>query len=143
MECCLACRKITSVGFCVYACKLLVPGTKLVPLVGTKMALLQRSSSRINRRRTGDLAGSLPRAVRILKHLAGTTDSLTIRAMSDALDIPNTTLHRVINSLVQLQLLEVTEAGLYTWGPELRTIASAVVRKKELNILAGPVLREI
>src|SRR3546814_19651969 len=63
--------------------------------------------------------------------------------MSDALSIPKTTLHRVLQTLVELGFLELSESGLYTWGPELRRIAGAVLQTRELNRLAAPVLREI
>ena len=63
--------------------------------------------------------------------------------MSESLNIPKTTLHRVLDSLVKFQLLEVTADGLYGWGPELRTIATAVVQTPDLSRLAVPILREI
>jgi len=63
--------------------------------------------------------------------------------MSASLDIPKTTLHRVLDSLVKLELLEVTAGGLYGWGPELRTIATAVNQAHDLSRLAAPILREI
>lgn len=63
--------------------------------------------------------------------------------MSESLDIPKTTLHRVLDSLVKLELLEVTADGLYDWGSELRTIAAVVNQSHDLNRLAAPILREI
>lgn len=63
--------------------------------------------------------------------------------MSESLDIPKTTLHRVLDSLVKFELLEVTADGLYGWGPELRTIATAVMQTPDLRRLAVPILREI
>ena len=92
---------------------------------------------------TGREAGSLPRAARILSHLAGHRGNLSIREMSEALDIPRSTLHRVLHSLENLGFLETTETGNYTWGAELRRIAGAVLQTKELNRLAAPVLRHI
>jgi DNA-binding IclR family transcriptional regulator len=88
-------------------------------------------------------SGSLPRAARILGHLARSKKRMSIRVMSEALAIPKTTLHRVLDSLVKLELLEVTADGLYGWGPELRTIATAVGQTHDVNGLAGPILREI
>ncbi len=63
--------------------------------------------------------------------------------MSESLEIPKTTLHRVLDSLVKLDLLEVTADGLYGWGPELRIIATAVGQTHDLSGLASPILREI
>jgi len=103
----------------------------------------QRDSIRLVSRGVECGAGSLPRAARILGHLARNRESMSIRVMSASLDIPKTTLHRVLDSLVKLELLEVTAGGLYGWGPELRTIATAVNQAHDLSRLAAPILREI
>ena len=124
-----------------------------VPQSGTRFRLLalkvmahkQASRRQAPRRgpRAADGAGSLPRAARILSHLAGHRGNLSIREMSEQLGIPKTTLHRVLQSLVVLDLLEMQGDGLYTWGPELRRISGAVLQSRELNRLALPVLQEI
>jgi IclR family acetate operon transcriptional repressor len=103
----------------------------------------QRNTIRSGSSGVDSRSGSLPRAARILGHLARSKKRMSIRAMSESLDIPKTTLHRVLDSLVKLDLLEVTADGLYGWGPELRTIATAVKQTHDLSGLASPILREI
>jgi len=107
------------------------------------MARAQGKKPQPTRTRRADAAGSLPRAARILGHLAGQRVNLSLRELSDQLGIPKSTLHRVLHSLVSLDLLAATEDGSYTWGPELRRISAAVLQSRELNRLALPVLQEI
>lgn len=84
--------------------------------------------------------GTLPKAAKILGYFADYGTNWTIREVSEALNVPRSTLHRVCQQLVAENLLRSDENDRYDWGPELVRIAHAVYLSSSLERIARPVL---
>ena len=70
---------------------------------------------------------ALDRAMAVFAELEQRPEGMRIRDLVTALDLPRTTVYRILNSLELHQMVRRDAAGTYTLGPRLLTLASRVV----------------
>ncbi|MFA6632824.1 MAG: helix-turn-helix domain-containing protein, partial [Kiritimatiellia bacterium] len=85
---------------------------------------------------------NLLNAGRVLKLLASEPE-LSALQISRALEVPRTTVIRIVNSLVREGLLESDERHLYALGPALIYLGMRAMAGVDLTGLAKPLLKQL
>jgi len=75
---------------------------------------------------------SIARAVRVLEEVAAADRALSLSTLSRALGIPKSTAYAVCNTLVETNMLERTDAGLYRLGHRVVTLSRGYLRHTHL-----------
>jgi IclR family acetate operon transcriptional repressor len=131
--------------------------TRIDPLskrmrVSTRKQKLHTSSSAPRRESSGDTTTSanpysievLRRAVDILAVFSHAKPSMSLAEIVDAVQLPKTTVFRVLSSLVERNYCEWdTQAGKYSLGFELVRLADIRRRQSNVHDIVVPVMREI
>ena len=89
---------------------------------------------------------AVDRVMAVLAILEQRADGTSIRDLVDALQLPRTTVYRVLNSLEIHGMVRRSVDGTYTLGPRLLSLAARVVRDEghnDLANLATPHMRRI
>jgi DNA-binding IclR family transcriptional regulator len=87
--------------------------------------------------------GVLGKAVRLLDLLAGAREATTAE-LAEALDEPRSSVHRLLNVLAELDLVEPgTQRGRYRLGLKLLRLGSAVVSRLDVRLAALPLMERI
>jgi DNA-binding IclR family transcriptional regulator len=90
-----------------------------------------------------EASGTVSRVVRLLQCLAPLKD-VTPKDLSKQLELAPSTLHRLLNLLMQHDLVQRTPNGRgYQSGPELFRLASVVLSKTDIADIAEPFLRSV
>lgn len=78
----------------------------------------------------------IERMLDMLEILARRHDGTTIRELTELLDLPRTTVYRVLNTLQARDMVRRSLAGAYTLGPALLTLAANVVDGRNDDLMA-------
>ncbi len=62
----------------------------------------------------------------ILEHLESVREGVTLAELGRALEVPKTTIYRVLKTLSEYQMVQIDRHGRYQLGPRLASLASAV-----------------
>ena len=88
--------------------------------------------------------GTIHKVVAILRFVADQGTKSSIRDLSSALDIPRTSVHRILKLLTNNDILAFDpKTKKYHWGSEMIRIAQSVYQNTEMRGLALPILRKI
>lgn len=88
------------------------------------------------------LKGTIQRSFEILRFVAMAETPVSVSEVSDALDLPMSTCHRLLNALIDEGMLLKHEATRrYAVGPGLHSLAGAVAERTSLLDLARPAMR--
>jgi DNA-binding IclR family transcriptional regulator len=91
-----------------------------------------------------ETTGTVARVVRLLQYLAEVDDDISIKDMAAHLHLPPSTVHRLLNLLVDDGIVERSRARhVYRPGLELIRIASLIASKTRVADLALPVMRAV
>ncbi len=104
------------------------------------MATAGDSETAAERSRDGPL--SLLRTLKILEHVAAQADPMPLARLSEALELPKSSLLGLLRALTQHRYL-VNEGGRYALGPSAHRLAVAILPGFSLTRMARPVLREL
>jgi DNA-binding IclR family transcriptional regulator len=97
-----------------------------------------------DQRLDSDLLGPVVRAFRLIRAVAEADGPLSGKEISDLLELPPSTSHRLLQLLGRIEVVERAQDGQkYVPGPELYRIAFAVMRKSDVTMKARPHLRAI
>jgi len=89
-------------------------------------------------------SGTVLRVVRILRSLAEATGPLAVKDLSAQLDLPASTIHRLLHLLASEGIVEKDEAKhVYQGGAELVRLSSLLVANRKLNDIARPFMQEV
>jgi DNA-binding IclR family transcriptional regulator len=96
-----------------------------------------------SRKRAETGLGVLGKATRLLDLLAATREATTAE-LADALDEPRSSVHRLVNVLAELDLIEPgSQRGRYRLGLKLLRLGSAVVSRLDVRLAALPLMERI
>ncbi len=88
--------------------------------------------------------GTVLRVVRVLRCIADAKRPLSIKELSEALDLPASTVHRLLNLLASEGLIEKDdESRNYQSGAELIRLSSLLIANRSLNDIARPFMQEV
>jgi IclR family acetate operon transcriptional repressor len=88
-----------------------------------------------------DASGTVARVIRLLRHVAETGGSLSVKSIAASLSLPSSTVHRQLQLLARAGLVEHDEAShTYRAGREFFRIASLVVQQFDVGPMVRPVL---
>lgn len=88
--------------------------------------------------------GPVRRVVRLLDRIAASEDPITVRSLADGVDLPPSTVHRLLQTLHDEGLVvREAERGRYAIGPSWYRISAQVVAKLDLPELARPHLEQV
>ncbi|MBC7132411.1 MAG: IclR family transcriptional regulator [Roseovarius sp.] len=104
------------------------------------MATSHEDETATGRRRDGPM--SLLRTLNILEHVAAQEEAMPLARLSEALDLPKSSLLGLLRALTRHRYL-VQEGGRYALGPSAHRLAVAILPGFSLTRLARPVLREL
>ncbi|ONG53164.1 hypothetical protein BKE38_13185 [Pseudoroseomonas deserti] len=90
-----------------------------------------------------DSQGVVARVAEILRAFAEAGGSLSIKELSQRLDLPPSTLHRLLDQLLETGLVERAAHRRYRVGGEFSRIGALAARKAGMLRLAGPVLQDV
>ncbi len=86
---------------------------------------------------------SLDKALNILKVLSGKNGGAGVLQLSEEVDLPPSTVHRLLSELIQYNLIVKDEASRqYMCGPGLLAMGFSYLRKNGINVIAQPYLNE-
>lgn len=86
---------------------------------------------------------AVDRALDVLGALEAARGPLSLREMTEALEIPKSTVYRILNSLETGGVVVRLEGGSYVLGPRLLRLAQAVGQGFDLVSLAKPLMDEL
>ncbi|HYW58125.1 MAG TPA: IclR family transcriptional regulator [Polaromonas sp.] len=86
---------------------------------------------------------AVDRAIEVLGAMETRREPVTLRELSDQLEIPKSTVYRILNSLEAGAMVARMESGSYVLGPRLLRLAQAVTQGFDLVSLAKPVMDEL
>lgn len=87
---------------------------------------------------------SLKKAFLILEKIAERGGSLKLKEISQSLKIPPSSVHRVLNTLLEMGYIQQNiETGEYTLGLKILFLSSAVLDQLDLREMARPLLEEL
>jgi DNA-binding IclR family transcriptional regulator len=86
---------------------------------------------------------AVDRAIQLLEYMAQFGKAIGIRELALALDVPRSTVYRLINSLEAGMLVVKATEQTFTLGPALRRLAQAVPLGYDLVTLTRPVLESL
>lgn len=92
------------------------------------------------------MTGSNPlrRAARVVDTVASAGGELALREIAQALDLPQSTTHRLVHSLIDIGYLEANPATkTYNIGPRLKRVLHLALGRANLAHLARPILVEL
>lgn len=104
------------------------------------MATSSESEPAADRSRDGPL--SLLRTLKILEHVAAQEEAMPLARLSEALELPKSSLLGLLRALTQNRYL-VQEGGRYALGPAAHRLAVSILPGFSLTRLARPVLRSL
>jgi IclR family transcriptional regulator, acetate operon repressor len=87
--------------------------------------------------------GAGARMVRILQCLAQGHSHVSVRPLASQLQLPPSTVHRLLQQLVKTGMVERADIDAYRPGQELFRMASLLMRRFDLRSLAHPLLLEL
>jgi IclR family acetate operon transcriptional repressor len=87
--------------------------------------------------------GAGARVVRVLQCVAQEQGEFTLRPLAKRLQLPPTTVHRLLQILVKSDMIERTDADAYRPGRELYRMASRLVQRFDVQTIARPTLLEL
>lgn len=92
----------------------------------------------------GEQFGPVVRAIRLISALVRADQPLTGKEISELLDLPPSTVHRLLQLLCRIGIVERKGDGLrYHPGPEIYQIAYEVMRRQDVLARAQPYLQAI
>jgi DNA-binding IclR family transcriptional regulator len=86
------------------------------------------------------MGGAGARIVRVLQCVAEGQGEFTLRPLAKRLQLPSTTVHRLLQLLVKLDMIERTDTDAYRPGRELYRMASRLVQRFDVQTMARPIL---
>jgi DNA-binding IclR family transcriptional regulator len=86
---------------------------------------------------------STVRTIEILHYIAESTQQLTITELSQALDIPKSTTHQIVQTLVELKMLEVSRSKTFRLGIRFFELALPAFARMDLRREGQPILDEL
>ena len=90
------------------------------------------------------LSGAGARVVKLLQCIAEEPGSLlTLRPLAKRLQLPPSTVHRLLQGLIGSGLIERTEADAYRPGRELYRMASRLVQRVDVQTICRPILLDL
>jgi len=95
------------------------------------------------KRKSSDRQGASLRTISLLKHLAEGEADPTLGQLAQRLDLPQSTVHRLLQRLLGADLVERGQAQTYRPGRELFRIASLLTQKIDFPKVARPFLQEL
>src|SRR5579871_131926 len=114
---------------------------------GSSMALTQPILPDIERGSDEEQSatlGTVARVVRLLQCFGESEGEITIKAASERIGLPPSTVHRLLNLLVKDGFVQRNPPGAgYRVGPELLGLSGRIVASSDLPTIALPVIREI
>jgi DNA-binding IclR family transcriptional regulator len=87
--------------------------------------------------------GAGARVLRVLQCVAAAERDLSLKDLAERLELPPSTVHRLLQLLVKTDMIERAEAQTYRPGRELFRVASLVLQKFDLAKLARPFVRAL
>jgi DNA-binding IclR family transcriptional regulator len=88
--------------------------------------------------------GTVARVMRLLRCFGESDGEVSIKAAADRIGLPPSTVHRLLNLMVQEGFVERSPPGPgYRVGPELLGLAGRIVARSDLRSIALPAMREI
>lgn len=86
---------------------------------------------------------SIDKAIEILFYLRGVPGGCGVTSIGRALDMPKSSVHRLLSALLRRGLVEQTEAGRYRCGVGLLALGLGVLDQEPLVVGGHPVLEEV
>ncbi len=86
---------------------------------------------------------STVRTIEILHLIAGSSQPLTITEISQALKIPKSTTHQIIQTLFELRILEISKSKTYRLGIRFFELALPAFARMDLRREAEPILEDL
>ncbi|MBC7619458.1 MAG: IclR family transcriptional regulator [Candidatus Saccharibacteria bacterium] len=86
---------------------------------------------------------AVDRAIEVLGAIETRSHPTTLRELSEELEIPKSTVYRIMNSLEAGRMVVRIESGSYVLGPRLLQLAQSVSQGFDLVSLAKPVMDEL
>lgn len=94
--------------------------------------------------RDASAAGTVSRVAKLLACIAEADDEVSIKYLCQVLNLPASTVHRLLNLLTEEAIIEPSpKRGLYGPGLELVRVSSLIMSKFSIADLAKPIMREI
>ena len=91
-----------------------------------------------------DIVQSVDRALQILSVFESDYQELSIQQFSEILDLPKSTIHRLLTTLVHRGFMEQdSESRNYRLGVKLYALGTKVIAARAINSEAAPVLRKL
>lgn len=87
--------------------------------------------------------GTVSRAVHLIALLADANGPLTVREVTQQLDVPASTAHRLLNLLRSEDFVSIVAPGFYGPGPKLFRVASRLLQKLSPAAAAKPVIEAL
>lgn len=87
--------------------------------------------------------GTGTRVVRVLQCVAEMSEEFTVTALAKRLGLAPSTVHRLLQSLVQMGMIERAGIESYRPGRELFRMASLLVQRFDVRAIARPILRDL
>jgi DNA-binding IclR family transcriptional regulator len=91
----------------------------------------------------GKSDGPLERYLRILEIAAGFSGGIGLAALSEVLQLPKTTAHRLAHNLVETGMLALDDAGRYRLGERFARLAYAGTLDAWIESVSHPLLRDL
>lgn len=90
-----------------------------------------------------DASGTVARAVAVLRLVAEAREEVSITSLSNGLDLPASTVHRLLHLLIDQGMVEQRNRYSYGVGTEFYRLGSLVVGKAQISEIALPYMREL
>lgn len=88
--------------------------------------------------------GPVERVVRLITYFASSQGDVSVKEVADALDLPQSTTHRLIQQLIALGLVQRAQgARRYAFGPEMYRLGAMITNRLNVVHLAMEPLRRI
>jgi DNA-binding IclR family transcriptional regulator len=91
------------------------------------------------------VAKPLERYMRVLEVLAGFSNGISLSPVADLLDLPKTTVHRLLKGLVDVGMVELVDRGApcYQLGPRFVHLLYAGATENWIGLVGQPLLKEL
>jgi IclR family acetate operon transcriptional repressor len=96
-----------------------------------------------DRQRSASEVTALDRGIRVLEMVVDAGEDVALGAIAKRTQLPRSTVHRLLQTLVAHGLLEPSGGGLYRIGPKLLALAGRVVETVDYSSLIGATLRDL
>lgn len=94
-------------------------------------------------RRTNDALGTVARAVAVMRALAEAQSNVSIKSLAAKLDLPASTIHRLLHLLIEHGIAEQIDRHSYRAGAEFYRLGALIVGRTRIAEIALPFMREV